>query len=83
MCARMFPCILFFFNFLLERSLPSNSHSHTHTHTQHTPRKNRDSPVRLAKSIRAMIRASATEMESVGRIRVVAILDTKVMHVIS
>ena len=70
-----------FFNFLLERSLPSNSH--THTHTQHTPRKNRDSPVRLAKSIRAMIRASATEMESVGRIRVVAILDTKVMHVIS
>ena len=80
MCARMFPCILFFLTFFLrDLFLPT----HTHTHTQHTPRKNRDSPVRLAKSIRAMIRASATEMESVGRIHVVAILDTKVMHVIS
>ena len=50
---------------------------------RHTFLSYRDSPVRLAKSIRATTRKNVTEMESVKRTHAVAILDMRVMHVIS
>ena len=80
----MYPYVSFKSLFFLRQNVHSihlRTHTHTHKTTDHV---NRDSPVRLAKSIRVMIRASANEMESVGRIMcAVAILDTRVMHVIS